>query len=171
MSDLCYKTMISGLAFCALNAHIFVGLCRLGWSKKVRKLAEVNIHFRLLIFQCSCCNVCRNCGRVVSNSYGWASTSVLRLYIRCDGRESWLGECRYRVRSDGDVAATHHCRHSSNLVAVECRHCHATNTRSRRNPVVPYDTNSDTSSSSGKSSRRYVTSRFILTSCRQKRIF
>lgn len=102
-----------------------------------------------------------NCGRVVSNSYGPAETPVLRLNIRCDGRESSLGECRYRVRSNGDAAAAHHCTHSSNYVAVECGQCHATTRRSRRNPIVPYNANSDTSSSSSGSSTFWMGGLFI----------
>lgn len=97
--------------------------------------------------------VFRNCGRVVSNSYGPTVTPVSRLDIRCGGGESSLGECRYRDRTDGgDAAAAHHCTHSSNHVAVDCRKCHATSTgRSRRNSIVPYYTNPDTNSSSGSS--------------------
>ena len=106
------------------------------------------------LFQRARWNVCRDCGRVVSNSYGASLTPALRLNVRCDGSEASLGECRYSVSShdDGsDAADTHHCTHSGNHVAVDCRPCLHTSTRSRRNPVVPYYSDSESNSSSGKS--------------------
>lgn len=88
----------------------------------------------------------RNCGRVVTNSYGPAETPVVQLSIRCSGFERSLAECRYGDRSDVEDA-THHCAHSSNQVAVDCRECFTTS-RSRRNSIVPYGNNPETNSSS-----------------------
>lgn len=101
----------------------------------------------------------KNCGRVVSNSYGPAVGRVLQAAIRCDGSEPSLGDCRYRDRSREDAATAHRCSHSTSLVAVSCQQCHATARRLRRNVLIPHSThtysNSDASSDSSSGSSTF----------------
>ena len=94
-----------------------------------------------------CLHACRNCGRVVDNWDGSALGRALRTDIRCEGSESSLADCRYGLRSQDDVTASHHCTQSVNHVAVSCQQCHAITRRSRRNPLMPYSSNAGASSS------------------------
>jgi len=103
-----------------------------------------------------CIDVCRNCSRVVSNSYGPAVDPVLRLNIRCDGSELSLGDCSFSDWDDTDEVTAHRCGHSSSHVAVQCRQCHVTSAgRSRR--TSSSTTYNDSNSDSGTLRCRSVT--------------